>query len=118
MRLLHLKLKPKSKMSKSKLRITIDDTEPRGLRKYSLKFKKMILDSVKTIKGKTFQEAGKLTTEQKAGKFFRSLFKWGKSAAQTIKKLPQTAKDLKYGAIFFAITVVLMLVLFLLVKIF
>ena len=104
-------------MSKSKLRITLDDTVPKGLDEIPNK-SDPVPSELKTVKNEPLPDAGKLTFEQKAGKFFRSLFKWSKSAAETIKKLPEAAKDIKYGAIFLAIAVVLMLVLFLVVKIF
>lgn len=88
-------------MNKDRLKITLDDTKPKGLHKVKIKIKKYIDEKVESYERATSQQVGKLTTEQKLGKFFRTLKNWGLEMAEAAPEFPAAAKNLKWAAIIF-----------------
>lgn len=93
-------------------------TKERKAYKPKIEWKKLYQDSVKTVKRKNSQEVGELDTEQKLGRFFRtvrdgieSLFVFSKEAVKAVNNFHATAMWI--GVIAVSIAVIIVLIKFL-----
>jgi hypothetical protein len=102
-------------MSKSKLRITLDDTQHKGPDEIPNPNPHTVPTELKPVKSEPLPEI-KIPFSQKVSNFFRGMENVITKTFDTVQQIPTVVKDFKYGAALFLMAAILIVLLYFFTK--